>query len=254
MRITILDLQPIIQKQKGTAYWQAALSRCQDGRQLLAVLGQFANYSAEFAGCVAILAGIVALKNDWFAGRSQNVASPIFRAAVDEFSPECTHAELAHRTLAACMVHFRIDAVGAASLMGPTPATVEVTAASRSGYAATVNPEKISPEALFEAIGFHLSSEMLAAEEFRFLDSALCLDHPQLVVVLIAQDVYTWVELHTHVEMIHLSAAYDAANRAIECSVVLPPDKARDSILRGFERFADMHTRFFRKLAEGESR
>ena len=86
-----------------------------------------------------------------------------------------------------------------------------------SGYAIE---KKASVTDLFQALGFHLATEMNGVIEFRAIDEFLKQEHPELINFLKKQqgsyntNAYTWVEVHTYVEDEHFAAAIDSLRNA----------------------------------------
>jgi len=261
-------LQPLMTAHRGNAIFRRALERLPDGDALLSLLGRYVHFNATFGGCVANLAGEIAIRQNLFrdasdpipilADRSVEVASDVIAAAIDEFDDRATthrdtHRTLAQATLRAAGQFFGKSTAELNALFQPDAATLEAIRGVHAGYG--VN-RRLEDADILRALGFHAASEVLADEEFRFLDECLRGRFPQLVAALQGAKVringeehaaYYWIHIHTSVEADHFAFALQGANRALGCYTGSIPD-ARSWILEGFAQFADLQTKFMESL------
>lgn len=269
-RIERSDLEAPLREGAGQQALTAALRRIRTGEELVAMLGSFIHFNSIFGGCVANLAGEIAVRQDLFrsreepvamlADRSADVAAAIFFAAVDEFDDRVTRHRDTHRSLAqatlkgvAAYLGFDDDALNA--LTQPSPALLEALRNVREGYG--VN-QPVSDEALFRGIGFHLGSELLADAEFNAWNHFLRTEHAPLVAHLEAIRVriddtehapYFWIKVHTSVEVDHFDSAVRGADLALSTYAgAAGPAVARGWILEGFRRFAEVQTAYLTHL------
>ena len=125
------------------------------------------------------------------------------------------------------------------------------------GYLLSQKPDD---HKIFEGIGFHLSSEILADAEFRIIDSYLQTRHPELVLYLrknrimigdSALPAYAWIQIHTHVEIDHFHSAVQGANKALRYySGQEDRDVIKAWIMDGFVSFAHVQKDFLKYLGE----
>jgi hypothetical protein len=264
------DLDPIVAAHPGNRVLARALEQIASGEEILRALGRYIHFNATFGGGVANLAGEIAVRQDLFrdpdeeveilADRSMDIAADIFFAAIDEFGDRSTphrgtHRSLAQATLKAAGQYFGCDAGALNRIARPNAATVTAVRKVRDGYG--VNQEVDAPE-LFRAIGFHLSSEILADEEFRLIDSFLRAKHGDLVDCLEGTKVeisgrpcpaYVWIRIHTSVEADHFDSAVRGANQALHYFV--GPGTAAEAkgwMIEGFRAFAAVQAEFMAGL------
>lgn len=266
VRVERADLEPVLVEHTGNRTWEQTLRGIRDGTELLRVLGAYIYFNASFGGGVANLAGEIAVRQDLFrdaeepvsmlADRSVEVAADIFAAAIDEFGDRSiaqrgTHRSLAQATLKAAGQFCGFGPASLDAVIRPTAALQSTIERVREGYG--VN-RSLDAEELFQGIGFHLGSEVLADEEFRMLDAYLREQQKVLVAHLEGSEVvvggmrcpaYLWIQIHTHVEADHFEFAVQGANRALGHYVgPKGPAAARDWILAGFREFAAVQTTF----------
>jgi hypothetical protein len=266
------DLEPILTTHPGNRALAQALQPIAEGEDLLRALGRYIHFNSTFGGGVANLAGEIAVRQDLFrdpeeaveilADRSVDVAADIFFAAVDEFDDRATthrdtHRTLAQATLKAAGAFFGYDTAGLNRVARPNEATLAAIRNVRDGYG--VNQVMDAPK-IFRAIGFHVSSEILADEEFRVLDGFLRAQHPELVTHLeqtvvaiggVEHAAYFWIQIHTSVEADHFQSAVQGANRALR--YYRGPEsqaEVKGWILQGFQEFATVQAECMDRLTE----
>jgi hypothetical protein len=270
-RIEKADLQRILSAHRGNASFAAALERAASGEDLLRVLGRYVHFNSVFGAGVANLAGELAVRQDLFrdpaepaatlGDRSVEVAAAVFFAAIDEFGDRSTprrntHRSLTQATLRAAGEYFGYRGTALDDVAGPDQATLAAIKQVCDGYGLDRDVEE--PD-LLRGLGFHMSSEILADEEFRLLDRSLRNHHPELVNYLQQAEVevagdrrpaYFWIQIHTTVEADHFDFAARAANLAL-CyySGQETPTRVKDCILGGFRDFAASQAEFMEALS-----
>lgn len=268
------DLEPIIAAQAGNRAFRRNLERAVgDPRLLLKALGRYIQFNATFGGGVANLAGELAAQRTMFVDtaepiraiqdRSVEVASKIFSAAVDEFSDRGTggrysHRRLAQQTLRAAAEYYRIRPEELNDLVQLTPVLEGVMRDVAGGY--LVN-QGVGEEKLFNGMGFHTGSEVVADGEFNILNSVLQAELPDLVARLrntpIEDDApplataYYWVYIHTGVEAEHFDAALKGVNEAVRYyEGSARREQLRNWLLDGFKHFSAVQTVFMEHLLD----
>jgi hypothetical protein len=264
--VTREDLQPILDQHTGNRAFEQALRSAADGKELVRVLGRYIHFNSVFGAGVANLAGEVAVRHDLFqdheepitflADRSAEVAAAIFFAAIDEFGDRTTPRHATHRALATATLKatgnfFGYDVSSLEEIIRPNAVTESAIEKVCQGYLLNQTCEE---NALFQAMGFHAGSEILADEEFRLLDGILREKHPKLVDYLEKSEIemggkrhptYAWIDIHTSVEADHFQFAVKAANRALEYYAGPGTrERAKELIIRGFQDFSVLQTEF----------
>lgn len=266
------ELAPALAAHRGNEALRAALEAATEPRRLLTVLGRYVQFNSAFGPGVANLAGEIAARQGLFrdpdepvrilADRAAEVGSDFFFAAIDEFDDRGTHWRDTHRTLAQATVkgagaHFGLAPEELNDVISINTATERAMARVAEGYGIG---ERLSERRLFEAMGFHVGSEVLADREFNLIDEVLRTRHPALVADLSARrvrilgaehDAYYWVRIHTRVEAEHFEAALKGANSALRFYAgESAAGSVRAFILDGFARFASVQADFMAGLAE----
>lgn len=267
--VTKEDLAPILEIHNGNKIFESAIAGKGTADELFRAIGRYIKFNSVFGGGVANLAGEIAERTDafWdsdepvaaFADRSAFVAARIYAASVAEFGGEhCrfVHRSLAQATLMGMALAFNFDPRYINALLADPPELEEAMKLVEDGYG--VN-RMLSDRDLFFGIGFHMGSECLADQEFNILDSILQDQWSDLVHNLKATKVavagehlhpaYDWITIHTTVEVDHYAFATEGANLALKyyCGT-LPLEKAKEAVLEGFRRFADVQTNFMQSL------
>jgi hypothetical protein len=236
------------------------------------VLGRYVQFNSAFGPGLANLAGEIAARQGLFvdaqepvrllADRAAEVASDFFYAAVDEFDDRATPWRDTHRTLAQATIkgvglHFGYRLEDLDGIIAINEATRSSMKRVFEGYGLGTHLEE---KALFEAMGFHVGSEILADREFVVIDETLRRNQPALVAALEAMKVeilgskhnaYYWIRIHTGVEAEHFDAALKGVNRALGFYAgSLDPAQVKAFMLGGFERFAQVQAGFMAALGE----
>lgn len=266
------DLGPVLSSHRGNEMLRAALGSAGEAPALLSVLGRYIQFNSAFGAGVANLAGEIAARQGLFrdasepvtilADRAAEVGSDFFYAAVDEFDDRATPWRDTHRTLAQATLK------GMGAFFGYRPeqlnGVIRLNAATQramdqvwEGYGVGA---RLEDRRLFQAMGFHTGSEILADQEFVIIDSTFKATRPDMVTALEAMRVemlgerhnaYYWIRIHTGVEAEHFDAALKGANKAL-AYYAGPGDPAevKTWILEGFSRFAEVQGAFMEALGE----
>jgi hypothetical protein len=266
------DLQSTLESHTGNDDLRAAFEQAREPKRLLSVLGRYVQFNSAFGAGLANLAGEIAARQGLFldaeepvrllSDRAADVAADFFYAAVDEFDDRATPWRDTHRTLAQATIKgtglhlgFRLDQLDAAiSINDETRAAM---ARVFDGYGVGARLEE---RALFEAMGFHVGSEILADREFVVIDETLRRTQADLVAALEAMKVeilgakhnaYYWIRIHTGVEAEHFDAALKGVNRALAYYAgATEPAQVKAWIQGGFERFARVQAGFMAALGD----
>jgi hypothetical protein len=266
------DLQPALENHLGNSDLRAAIENATEARQLLSVLGRYVQFNSAFGAGLANLAGEIAARQGLFvdaeepvrllSDRAADVAADFFYAAVDEFDDRATPWRDTHRTLAQATVKgmgrhfgFRLDELDEVILVNDE--TRAAMARVFDGYGVGAHLEE---RALFEAMGFHVGSEILADREFVIIDETLRRTRAPLVAALEGMQVeilgaqhnaYYWIRIHTGVEAEHFDAALKGVNRALGYYAGgQDPAQVKAWMMGGFERFARVQAGFMAALGE----
>jgi hypothetical protein len=110
-----------------------------------------------------------------------------------------------------------------------------------------------SARAIFRALGFHVGLEFFAHQEFNLVDAWLRARFPALVAALERADgdgsAYTWLALHTIVEIGHYRAGIEALKSALQF-YRHPEERSAmaDLIKEGFNAFVDLQSRYYEAI------
>jgi len=269
--VTRPDLDDALRAHQGEAALDRALEAASTGERLFQILGRYVQFNAAFGPGVANLAGEIGARPWLFqdpdepllfaADRAAHVASDFFYAAVDEFDDRATpwrdtHRTLAQATLKGLAAHLALDTGRLNRLLQPDGSAQRAQGEVFEGYGIGA---ALSEEALFQAMGFHTGSEILADREFTQIDAYLRRAHPDVVQALTPMkvemageqhDAYYWIRIHTGVEIEHFDAALKGANNALRYYAG-ETDRAalKGYVLGGFRRFAEVQAAFMAELA-----
>jgi len=266
------DLQTVLSAHRGNDDLRTAFEGAREPKRLLSVLGRYVQFNSAFGPGLANLAGEIAARQGLFvdaqepvrllADRAAEVAADFFYAAVDEFDDRATPWRDTHRTLAQATIkglgrHFGYRMEELDGVIAINEATRASMKRVFEGYGLGTHLEE---KALFEGMGFHVGSEILADREFVVIDETLRRDQPALVQALEAMKVeiggekhnaYYWIRIHTGVEAEHFDAALKGVNRALGYYAgASPAEQVKAYMLGGFERFAQVQAGFMAALGE----
>lgn len=245
----------------------------------VAFFGRYARWNGLFGSGVATLSGKIGRMTSTFvdpnepihalADRSVLVASYIFDAARDEFNDHTTKHRDTHRCLAQATVKGVIahEALQDPRFSSPTfvnglfPSEAWLSALCTQvaqGYGHEQPDEAL---AVFEAMGYHLGSELLADQEFSVIDETLRNTQPDLAQALQNTTVhlgkahhvaYAWISIHSGYGGGAEADHFEWATRGLRLALELTPEDqreaARAAMRVGFERFSAQHHRFFSQI------
>jgi hypothetical protein len=266
------DLAPTLEAHRGNDDLKAAFEGAVEPARLLTVLGRYVQFNSAFGPGLANLAGEIAARQGLFvdadepvrllADRASEVAADFFYAAVDEFDDRATPWRDTHRTLAQATIkglgqHFGYPLTALDGVISINDETRGAMARVFDGYGVGARLEE---RALFEGMGFHVGSEILADREFVIIDEVLRRKRPELVRALESMQVeilgarhnaYYWIRIHTGVEAEHFDAALKGVNRALGFYTGKQElEQVKAWMLGGFERFARVQSGFMAALGE----
>lgn len=269
------EIEPLVEANHGNRIFRRTLAKAADGRELLRVIGRYVYFNSVFGGGVANLAGEIAVRQYLFQDqeeeisavkdRSVQIAAAIFFAAIDEFGDTSTVSRFTHRALAQATLKGIGQFYGFPSgeideLVKPSVAIEESITRVKQGYLLN---QVVDERKLFRALGFHISSEILADEEFNIMDIVLRKKHPELVEHLkksrvnIAHSVhppYAWIQIHTTVEMGHFQFAALSANKAMQYyHGPMKGAEVKGLIFDGFKEFSEVQTFCMNHLLDGST-
>ena len=266
------DLLPTLEGHRGNEALRAAfLGAIADPKALLNVLCRYIQFNAAFGPGLANLAGEIAARQGLFrdkdepvrliSDRAAEVASDFFHAAIDEYDDRATPWRDTHRTLAqACLKgmggYFGYAPEQLNEILALNQATQDAIDRVFFGYGIGA---KLEDRRLFEGMGFHAGSEVLADQEFTIVDKLLNEKLPEMVQALKSMRVqlgsekhnaYYWISIHTSVEADHFDAALHGVNNAL-CFYAGKddPETVKGWILEGFRSFAKVQGDFMNGLA-----
>jgi hypothetical protein len=275
LSISKQDLEPAIASHKGHDALTRAVTSASLPAAVISVFGRYIEFNGAFGAGLANLAGEIAARPDLFrdpdepvrllADRASEVAADFFHGAIDEFDDRLTPWRDTHRTLAQAMLK------GMGAYLGYSLAelndVIHVNDATRravkqvwEGYGVAAALEE---RRLFQAMGFHTGSEILADQEFTIIDRILRDKRPAMVAALEAMKVahfgghhnaYYWIHIHTSVEADHFEAAVEGVNKALRYYAgTVAPETIRTWILEGFAHFISVQGDFMAALGEPTS-
>jgi hypothetical protein len=253
-----------------------------DAGTRLRFFGRYASWNGFFGSGVATLSGKIGRARGLFrdpgesidalADRSVFVASFVFDAARDEFDDHETIYRDTHRDLAQAfvsgLIHFgrehsppgtALEGLSQSQPLNHLLAEPEwlrtLNARVATGYGAFLPDVR---ESLFQAIGYHLGSELLADREFSIIDRTLRRELPELVDFLrrhrerigtLDHGAYQWIAIHSGdggaVEEDHFAKATESANLALRYSPGELHGELRERLHEGFRQFDADHRAFF---------
>lgn len=264
-------LNSILSAHSGNRRFATVIKEALKADEFLRILTRYAYFNSAFSCGVAILAGQIAARQDLFrdasepeillADRSVEVAAHFLFAAIDDYCDrdnKISHRALAQATLKSAARYFGFESSAALSQLQPLNAsTRKVFDDVRAGYG--VN-QTMTERKLFQCMGFHMGSEILADSEFSILHAAIREKHPALLDYLEHASVeidgkycpaHYWIAIHTTVEAEHFDAALVGVNHALR---YYAGKERRETIiewvLEGFRGFASAQAKFMAGLKE----
>src|SRR4030095_6129782 len=193
-----------------------------------------------------------------YCDRASEVASLIFYATIDEHGDRTLH--VTHRTLAQATMRgiadfYRLDPEEQKKLSGRPDWLSSLIADTADGYAHVTN----DVDNVLEALGFHISSGVLADREYRLIDEVMRDKCPDLTNYLRKTPstiggkrvpAYSWIYIHGvgNVEDDHADKAFIALYKAASYITNKSEEEIRHRALIGYERFASIQNRFFKNV------
>lgn len=231
-----------------------------DRHDLLRFVHRFLLFNDALAARVPYLAGLIHLTQDLFqnpgeqpgflAQTNAQIAAYVAEAAADEYRM-VNGRNMVHQYLS--QVFFRgvlrqCWPDGAGTFESAYPISPEIAALLTEARTKFF----VAPDAcaIFSALGFHVGLEFFADEEFNLVDRYLRNRHPDVVAALETNGgdlcEYTWLSLHTIVEIGHYRAGLEAVNQAVATwrDPATAPDMA-ETIMDGLRAFADLQNRYY---------
>lgn len=245
----------------------------------------YAGWNGRFANGVAALASFIGEQKNLFkdnnvpaivADRSNYIASFVFDAARDEYDDHIqehrdTHRCLGQATIMGAAEFFNVDlktlvepqwlhSFSNSVLAGYTGTSV----LQDSNALTNLLPGELRHR-IFQGIGYHLGSELLADREFSIVDSYWREQKPDLVHHLLHYKAtfaggphrgYAWIGIHSGandgggVEDEHFRYALQGVNEALHFIPVHLNDECVLALRQGFLRFAHEHEHFFQRAGQ----
>lgn len=253
-----------------------------DLERTILFVARYIAWNGSFGSGVSSLAGKIGRSRSLFteegfpgplADRSVLVASYFFDAARDEFDDRATPYRDTHRCLAQATLAGLLErAVAQGEETWADPAHIEASLGEpgwllalrqrvAQGYGVGTPDDR---PAIFEAIGYHLGSELLADREFSVIDAELRERQPDLVEDLGKRTVtiagqphraYQWLEIHSG----HGGAAehdhFEWAIEGVTMAFRFVPESERAALeqrlLDGYRSFARDQREFFDRVDAG---
>ncbi len=244
-------------------------------------VARYAGWNGVFGSAVAGLSSKIGRSRSLFheegfprplSDRSVLLASWFFDAARDEFDDHDTPYRDTHRCLAqatlAGMIEHAVEngfpELGSRDRLEQTLAEPAWLEALRDrvavGYGHGTPDDR---PAIFEAIGFHLGSELLADREFTTIDAQLRERHAALVESLMSRTVtlagqahpcYQWIRIHSAhgggAEEEHFAWALRGVDTAFRYSPAGEHELLEAKVREGYLKFAKDHQEFFARVGE----
>jgi len=220
-------------------------------------LHRFVLFNDALAARVPFLAGLIHLTPNIFLDRSEHidfcrqangrVAAYVAEAARDEYQLDANrngvHQHLSQLFLNGALAHYQVDR-GAFDREHPLPPALTVILEE----ARTVFLGERSAQTIFRALGFHVGLEFFAHQEFNLVDAWLRARRPDLVQALEAGEAgsYTWLALHTVVEIGHYRAGLEALKSALRFYHDAEGRPAMAQLIKGgLAAFVDLQSRYY---------
>lgn len=252
-------VETAIAQAPNKARLQRQLDAISSDAGLLRFLHRFVLFNDALAARVPFVAGLIHLSPDLFLEpepgvafcRQANgrVAAYVAEAAADEYrlveGQDTVHQHLSQIFLNGVLAHFGVDCRGFDGNNPFPPALAEMLKEVREKFLLDREPETI-----FAALGFHVGLEFFAHQEFNLVDAHLRQNYPELVAALTEAtskgQAYSWLAIHTVVEIGHYRAGLRALTTALHYYRE-PTDapKMAERIKEGFSAFVDLQSRYY---------
>lgn len=247
---------------------EAAPNRQRMQRQLDAVasetalvrfLHRFVLFNDALAARVPFVAGLIHLTPNVFVDPAEGVefcqqangrvAAYVAEAASDEYHLDAeqgsVHQHLSQKFLNGALEFYRVDRAAFDRNHPLPPVLGRILGEARTKFL----DERTAPT-IFRALGFHVGLEFFAHQEFNLVDGWLRSRYPGLVGALEQEKPegsnYTWLALHTVVEIGHYRAGLEALKTALQF-YRHPEQKPAMAFLikEGFNAFIDLQSRYY---------
>lgn len=255
------EIESLINTAPNNEYLGNKLETLGDPAKLLVFLHRFLIFNDALAARVPYLAGLIHLTPNVFVevgggflGQvNARIAAYVVEAASDEYrmtpAQNLVHQHLSQKFFRGALAHYQPQGGPDFERLWPTPAPIETLLAEARSIFFTTPTE----EDLFRALGFHLGLEFFANEEFNLVDHFLRTRHGGLVEALKRDGdgvcAYTWLSLHTVVEIGHYRAGLEAAREAMTFYRDRTQAAAMaDRIFDGLRTFADLQLRYYQAV------
>jgi hypothetical protein len=254
------SIQNAIRTAPNNQLLQQRLDSIDSTEKLACFLHRFLHFNDALAARVPYLAGLIHLSPTLFSDptdieafcrqRSASIAAHIAAAAIDEYRTadgrNMVHQHLSQAFFRGVLRHFELDGSEFNSRYPLPPVLTGLLHEARTMFF-----DRVGTQPIFGAIGFHVGLEFFANEEFNLVDAFLGAHYPNLVVAL--QDgteagsaPYTWLSLHTVLEIDHYRAGLEAVRESIRyCSPCEAAPQMGQQILAGLNAFANLQRRFY---------
>jgi hypothetical protein len=240
---------------------QAQLDSIRGTEALVCFLHRYVLVNDALAARVPFLAGLIHLTPDLFVDpeggvefcRQANgrIAAFVAEAASDEYritgGRSMVHQYLSQRFFLGTLAHFGIDQ-RTFDRLHPIPQVLsQLLEEARTKFF-----DQKGPGQIFPGLGFHVGLEFFAHQEFNMVDAYLRSNHPKLVDELERErdevPNYTWLSLHTVVEIGHYRAGLQALQASLKyCQSSEIPARAAQ-IKHGFMAFVDLQRRYHQSI------
>jgi hypothetical protein len=226
---------------------------------LVRFLHRFVLFNDALAARVPFVAGLIHLTPNVFLDPAEGVefcrqangrvAAYVALAASDEYHLDAgqsgVHQHLSQKFLNGALAFYGVDRA-AFDRNHPLPRVLD----NILDEARTKFLDQRTAPAIFRALGFHVGLEFFADQEFNLVDTWLRARFPTLVANLEREDGngsgYTWLALHTIVEIGHYRAGIEALKSALQF-YRYPKERPAmaDLIKEGFNAFVDLQSRYY---------
>lgn len=226
---------------------------------LVRFLHRFVLFNDALAARVPFVAGLIHLTPNVFVDPAEcvefcrqangRVAAYVAEAASDEYHLDAerssVHQHLSQKFLNGALGFCRIDRTTFDRNHAPPPVLTRILHEARTKFLA----ERSAP-AIFQALGFHVGLEFFAHQEFNLVDGWLRSRFPAIVAALEQEQPdganYTWLALHTIVEIGHYRAGLEALKAALQFYRDPEQRPAMASLIKeGFNAFVDLQSRYY---------
>ena len=249
---------------------QTSLKKISSDEDLINFLNRYVYFNNLFAPSVLSLSSAVHCNVDLFVDRqekisyltdiSSEIAGLILSSAEDEYCNKELGIRISHRTIAKNFIrgvfeYFNILSTADSHRFKINKATNTAINDVKLNYFLNYNTSKNKEETLFNSIGFHLGSELLADIEFNCINDYITKKHKGMHKFLLDKNFppginsYAWIKIHTFVEKEHSENCFRAINMAVRhYNGKEDIDTVCEWVLFGFMNFVKSQNDFFSKI------